>query len=669
MTIPIGIVSSRPGASGPQFVSGQSFTMISSNGGDNVAVQSGDVIVVVTQGNGSSFTVSGGSLTWRQWGENFWTATASSTTTVTVSVTKGGSATNARVHILVFRGAAVVGGEANTASANSPIQFPTEQFVDNSVLVTAIGSAKDMSTRTWYTTSAGTVIERDYYSDSGWNRLTGHYSSGGTRGTKTVGLSTPTLGAGGSANAWMLEVRRSDTAEPAATTESFPTGYGNNPRVIGRAIKIGSDSATAISVTQSDFVGTAPASGHLLYAIVYAAGGNLNDAPTGWKLWDKYNDYFFFSKIAGASEGTYTWGASAGLSDKSIAHVFVIDKATEFEVGLVTFPYDSNLQSWTPTGFGGNDGMEIATQLMLSASLKYSQPLGSRTGQNYSLDMSSARHKRGAAQNSSVSEIKPYVRSIPSSQGSFSGGSVTGTGNTNPWSDTFFFNRTVRSQPSTSPSVRSAAIANNGSSTTTVTFSMLSLTYSLGDLLIATLQGGVDFKSGSAPTFSPSGWTAISNTSGRMYAKIAAAVEADISATGGSGLPANWWTISVVALNPNGLTLSIPGSIKAGLISWGNNMSSTPVYKNNARWIGFLRANRTGSNPYDVTTTFSDQGLSTFTDHATYTPTNRIDVVKSATMSTEGQAGPATYSGVTTPHSFFFDGTYELYAWVSQAGL
>lgn len=190
----------------PSFVSENEVSSWSTTGASkstsSFAVQAGDVLVAygMTEDSPNSLSISGGSLTWTQqqlvntssYGRAYvWTATASSTTSITVTFTRSGSGQYGG-DVLVFRGSGGIGASSKTNTTGAPsLALTTTQA--NSAIVTASvdWNAVSGSSRTWRT-GAGTLTETTYATDPAHGTFYGGYhASAGAAGSKTVGLSAP----------------------------------------------------------------------------------------------------------------------------------------------------------------------------------------------------------------------------------------------------------------------------------------------------------------------------------------------------------------------------------------------------------------------------------------------------------------------------------------------
>jgi hypothetical protein len=632
-----------PSGSPPNFISSSNVTNYVGGGAVtnlSVTVQTGDLIIagVLSETNQGPATVSGGSLTWTSrigygiggntvgWLAVF-TAEATSNATFNVAFTAGALTCSRTYSVQVWRNAKIRTLLFNGSSPNGSMSYTRDTRAVDSALsfhLTNTGGTSGAS-RVYNTATAGAFTE------TAWNETVdsyvGYYANAGTVAAKSIGLTTPSLsGASKYAYSIALELGRTAIAIP---TETFPSGYGTNPRVIGRADVTGG-SGSNIVVTQADFVGTAPQNGDLLIAFLSKSNDqssgtlNINSVPSGWRVWSSENDRYVFVKIAGASEGTYTWGNDSTVAAMTLTQIIVVDNATEIDI--VGTSFSGSITAYTPSSFGGNDGLAILYGYKQNyTSIPSTISVSSFTNENYRLNMSQFGWYIGGFSSSLYLETRLFCASIPSSQATFTGASFTGV-------DTgralYAFNRTIRSQPASAPLVRSSASVMNGASPDTVTFTMSSLTYSAGDLLVAVLLGNHDYKSQSPPSFAPAGWTNLGN----VFVKIASASESNISATGGSGLFTNQFAISVAAVNPNGRTLTASSScVKGTNVTGGQNSS----YKNNTLRVAFYRGQAT------VTLTNRlGQGFVTSTEsNSTLAYTGLYYKTSHSTMSTEGNGG------------------------------
>lgn len=172
------------------------------------AVQTGDVLVAfaVVENHGSDITISGGSLTWTERQQvnvtNYtrvyvWTTTATSSTSITVTFTRGASRFFGG-NVLTFRGSAGVGASAKTNTTGAP-SLALTTTTDNSAIVCVNGdwNATDGASRIWRTVnsitpSSGAGTEPTYFRNStNYATYGAYYTDAGAAGSKTVGLSAP----------------------------------------------------------------------------------------------------------------------------------------------------------------------------------------------------------------------------------------------------------------------------------------------------------------------------------------------------------------------------------------------------------------------------------------------------------------------------------------------
>ncbi|WP_445149843.1 hypothetical protein [Baekduia sp. Peel2402] len=166
------------------------------------AVQAGDVLVAygMTEDSPNGLSISGGSLTWTQqqlvntssYGRAYvWTATASSTTSITVTFTRSGSGQYGG-DVLVFRGSGGIGASSKTNTTGAPSLALTTTQANSAIVVASVDwNAVSGSSRTWRT-GAGALTETTYSTDPAHGTFYGGYhASAGAAGSKTVGLSAP----------------------------------------------------------------------------------------------------------------------------------------------------------------------------------------------------------------------------------------------------------------------------------------------------------------------------------------------------------------------------------------------------------------------------------------------------------------------------------------------
>lgn len=180
------------------------FNDVNSKTTASFSVQTGDIITVraVAESDTSTFTISGGSLTWNLLQEvttvsncdtAAWYATATSNTSITVTVDDTGSTVNHFGFVATtWRGATGV-ASAKTNSTGAPsLTFSTAAA--NSAVEVVVGdwSAVDGTTRTWRSVNGSAATEETYYRDATrYVAYLGYHPDAGAAGSITVGLSAP----------------------------------------------------------------------------------------------------------------------------------------------------------------------------------------------------------------------------------------------------------------------------------------------------------------------------------------------------------------------------------------------------------------------------------------------------------------------------------------------
>jgi hypothetical protein len=181
------------------------------------SVTAGDLLIVVAGGEDGAVTFStptGGSLTWTQQanlgtsGANsraaMWTATASSTTSITVSLPSSSSTVQCfGFRVYQFSGASI-GNVASSQSGSTvaPSQALTTTQANSAIIyIGADWTATDGSaTRAWrainsITPTSGNGLEKDYFRDAAGTNYavyTAYWNDVGAIGAKTTGLTAPT---------------------------------------------------------------------------------------------------------------------------------------------------------------------------------------------------------------------------------------------------------------------------------------------------------------------------------------------------------------------------------------------------------------------------------------------------------------------------------------------
>jgi hypothetical protein len=170
----------------------------------SISVQSGDVLVAygLTEDQANALSISGGSLTWTQqqlvnvsnYGRAYvWTATASSTGSITVTFTRSSGTGQFGGDVLLFRGSSGgVGASAKTNTTGAPSLSLTTTQAHSAVVVASVDwNAIDGSSRTWRV-GAGPLTETTYARSSGiFTVYGGVHPDAGVAGAKTLGLSAP----------------------------------------------------------------------------------------------------------------------------------------------------------------------------------------------------------------------------------------------------------------------------------------------------------------------------------------------------------------------------------------------------------------------------------------------------------------------------------------------
>lgn len=174
----------------------------------DVAVQSGDWLVIVGITGDASTTLNtptGGSLTYASQVTSTassrcltqqWTANATSSTTVTVSVTSGNTSNAWGFAAIVFRGSDGPGATATStqsgAQSDAIVSITTTHA--NSAVVWADGdwAAVDGATRSYETGTASTATELVYFRDAAiYGVYIVTHADAGTAGAKSVGTTLP----------------------------------------------------------------------------------------------------------------------------------------------------------------------------------------------------------------------------------------------------------------------------------------------------------------------------------------------------------------------------------------------------------------------------------------------------------------------------------------------
>ena len=178
------------------------------------SVQTGDVLVayVACEDQSScsgSLTVSGG-FSWNQEQmvsvasytlAGIWTTTATSSGSVTITVTRGDAGANAAfgMDVLTFRNSNGIGASSKTNVASGAPSLGLTTQADNStvVVVNDDWTSQNGSSRTWLTVNgstptSGNGLETTYDRNASWHTVYGaYYNDAGTAGSVTVGLSAP----------------------------------------------------------------------------------------------------------------------------------------------------------------------------------------------------------------------------------------------------------------------------------------------------------------------------------------------------------------------------------------------------------------------------------------------------------------------------------------------
>lgn len=187
------------------------FSTLNDTGGSGnsgaISVVAGDLLVIVGGSEDASRTLgtpTGGGLTYtlRQsilvanyCAVYLWTAVATSTTSVTVSITVGGSGGIKAwgFNVLRFRNASVgASSKTNVASGAPSLGLTTTRENSAVVFINSDWAAQDGASRTYRTTGVGTFTEQTYYRDPDrYATYNGFYANVGVAAAKTVGLTAP----------------------------------------------------------------------------------------------------------------------------------------------------------------------------------------------------------------------------------------------------------------------------------------------------------------------------------------------------------------------------------------------------------------------------------------------------------------------------------------------
>lgn len=244
------------------------FSTLNDTGGSGnsgaISVVAGDLLVIVGGSEDASRTLgtpTGGGLTYtlRQsvlvanyCAVYVWTAVATSTTSVTVSITVGGSAGIKAwgFNVLRFRNASVgASSKTNVASGAPSLGLTTTRENSAIVFINSDWAAQDGASRTYRTTGVGTFTEQTYYRDPDrYATYNGYYANVGAIAAKTVGLTAPTaqkyaiiaLEVQGTLNDLGTPATETDTANAITVVQTNP------PVTVGRASE--TDSANVITV-------------------------------------------------------------------------------------------------------------------------------------------------------------------------------------------------------------------------------------------------------------------------------------------------------------------------------------------------------------------------------------------------------------------------------------
>lgn len=243
------------------------FSTLNDTGGSGnsgaISVTAGDLLVIVGSSEDASRTLgtpTGGGLTYtlRQsilvanyCAVYIWTAVATSTTSVTVSITVGGSSGIKAwgFNVLRFRNASVgASAKTNVASGAPSLGLTTTRENSAVVFINSDWAAQDGASRTYRTTGVGTFTEQTYYRDPDrYATYNGYYANVGVAAAKTVGLTAP--GSQKYAIA-ALEVQGTlfDLGTPATETDTAQaiTVVQTNPPV---SIGLASETDTAQAIT------------------------------------------------------------------------------------------------------------------------------------------------------------------------------------------------------------------------------------------------------------------------------------------------------------------------------------------------------------------------------------------------------------------------------------
>lgn len=188
-----------------------SFGTLNDTGGSGnsgaISVVAGDLLVIVGGSEDASRTLgtpTGGGLTYtlRQsilvanyCAVYVWTAVATSTTSVTVSITVGGSSGIKAwgFNVLRFRNAGVgASSKTNVASGAPSLGLTTTRENSAVVFMNSDWAAQDGASRTYRTTGVGTFTEQTYFRDADrYTTYNGYYANVGVVAAKTVGLTAP----------------------------------------------------------------------------------------------------------------------------------------------------------------------------------------------------------------------------------------------------------------------------------------------------------------------------------------------------------------------------------------------------------------------------------------------------------------------------------------------
>lgn len=201
-----------------------------------------------------------------------WTATAATTATLTIAITRSGATDHWGMDVLVFNGSDGFGASNKTNNASGAPSLSITTTADNSAIAccSADWNGGVITARTWRTvnsitpdpTGAANTLEKVAVRDTGiYSTYAAYWNDAGTAGAKTVGLSAPTGqkyaivaieikgAAGGTTQNGAVAVAETATVTTAAAADHNASTALTATAAVASAAAVDHNATTAVSAS------------------------------------------------------------------------------------------------------------------------------------------------------------------------------------------------------------------------------------------------------------------------------------------------------------------------------------------------------------------------------------------------------------------------------------